>query len=166
MDASPAESTEEYIKTGQALNWQASEYVYHPKPASWYVFLTAIIAGLLAVAFLTHQWMSMGVFVVMAVAFGLYANKKPRVLNYLADDRGITVENKFYPYESFRSFSLIHEASWSTIDLEPTRRFMPRLSILINDEQGDSIVDLLTNNLPREDRSPDTIEKLTRYLRF
>lgn len=149
-----------------ALTWQASEYVHHDKRTAWHLGLFAIIAVLIAVAVVTHQWFSIGVFIVMAIALVVYGNKQPRVLNYAITDTGIEIDGKSYPFETFKSFSVIQDVAWHVIDLEPTKRFMPRLTILFEDSQHDAIVQALAAHLPEEDRQPDLIERLARYLKF
>ncbi len=146
--------------------WQASEYIHHDKRFGWYAIFFVIIAVLIAVAAVTHQWLTIGVFVVMAGALMVYANKAPRVLNYSLGDQGIMIETKFYPYNSFRSFGLIQDVAWHLIDLEPLRRFMPRLSIMFEDDKRDQILSILTEHMPRQDRQPDLVERAARYLHF
>lgn len=148
------------------VTWQASEYVHHDKKFGWYLIFFVFVAVLIAVAVITHQWLTIGVFVVMAGALVVYANKAPRVLNYSLGDQGITIDNKLYPYNTFRSFGVIQDVAWHLIDLEPLRRFMPRLSIMIEDDRRDQIVDILAEYMPRQDRQPDLIERAARYLRF
>ena len=149
-----------------AFQWQASEYVQHHKGGGWYVGLATIVLALLAIAFFTQQWLSIAVFLVMATAVVVYAHKPPRILLYQLDSNGIIIENKPYNYSQFRSFAVLQDLTWHAIDLEPTQRFMPRLTVIFDDEDFDSIVDHLTLHLPRADRQPDMVERLTRYLRF
>ena len=152
--------------TDGGISWQASEYIHHDKRTAWHLGLFAIIAVLVAVAVVTHEWLSIGVFIAMAAALVVYGNKQPRVLNYAITASGITIGTKDYPFESFKSFSVIQDVAWHVIDLEPTKRFMPRLSILFDDTQRDAIVGALAAHLPEEDRLPDPIERLARYLKF
>jgi hypothetical protein len=149
-----------------AFQWQASEYVQHHKGPGWYSGLGAIILILLGVAIITHQWLSIAVFLVMAIAVVVYAHKPPRILTYMLDFKGITIEDKFYPYDQFRSFAVLQDSEWHAIDLEPTQRFMPRLTVIFVSEDLDGIVEHLSLHLPRTDRQPDLIERLTRYVRF
>lgn len=149
-----------------AFQWQASEYVQHNKGLGWYLTLGGIVLALLAIAIFTQQWLSIAVFVVMAAAVVVYAHKPPRVLLYQLDAKGILIEGKAYAYSQFRSFGVLPDLSWHTIDLEPTQRFMPRLTIIFDDEDFDSIVDHLSFHLPRVDRQPDLVERLTRFTRF
>ena len=149
-----------------AFQWQASEYVQHHKGAGWYMGLAAIFLVLLGVAIFTQQWLSIAVFIVMAVAVVVYAHKPPRILTYMLDFKGITIENKFYSYDQFRSFAVLQDLEWHAIDLEPTQRFMPRLTVIFVSEDLEGIVEHLSLHLPRSDRQPDLIERLTRYVRF
>jgi hypothetical protein len=43
---------------------------------------------------------------------------------------------------------------------------MPRLTVLFDSEDLNTIVARLSKELPREDRAPDAIERLARYLHF
>ncbi len=180
VDAPETESDKEFadettdtadeLEDGQdneiAFSWQASEYVHHHKGKGWYLGLFVVVAVLSVVAGFIHQWLSIGVFVAMGAAIAVYAQKPPRVLTYDLDNHSVTIEGKTYPYKNFRSFGVISDIEWHTIDLEPTQRFMPRLTVLFGDEDFDAIVDHLSIHLPRTDRQPDVIERVTRYLRF
>ena len=117
-------------------------------------------------AAITRQWLSIGVFAAMGLALGVYAGKSPRVLSYQLDEKGLTIGDKFHPYDRFRSFGVIEDVAWHSIDLEPTQRFMPRLSIMFDSQHFDQIVEILTRQLPRQDRRPDWAERLSRRLKF
>ncbi len=150
----------------ETFSWQASEYVHHHKGVGWYAGLFLLVAVLLLAAVVFKLWLSVGVFLAMGVAIAVYAHKPPRVLTYELDAKNITIEGKAYPFNTFRSFGVLSDESWHTIDLEPTKRFMPRLTVLFSDEDFDDIVAHLEAHLPRADREPDFVERLTRYLRF
>ncbi|HSX14969.1 MAG TPA: hypothetical protein VLE72_03655 [Candidatus Saccharimonadales bacterium] len=164
--APAAEATEPAEADTPVLQWQASEFVHHDKRIGWYLIFFVVVAALVAVAVITHQWLSIGVFGLMAVALLVYTKKQPRVLNYSLGDRGLTIDTKFYDYDSFRTFGVIQDLAWHLIDLEPMRRFMPRLNILFEDDNRDQIIELLEQHLPRQDREPDLVERAARYLHF
>ena len=161
----PAPATDEPADVA-LVSWQASEYVHHDKKLGWYLIFFVVIAALIAIAAVTHQWLTIGVFAVMAGALLVYSNRAPRVLTYALGDNGIMIEQKFYPYDIFRSFGVIQDVAWHLIDLDPLKRFMPRLSIMIEDAKRDQIVGILTDHMPRQDRQPDLIERAARYLHF
>lgn len=149
-----------------AIEWQAHEYVHHDKSGVWYAGLVGIAAVLIIVAVLTQQWLGVAVFATCAIAVAMYARRVPRLLSYVLDEAGVHIEGKTYSYEQFRSFGMLQDADWHTIDLEPMQRFMPRLSLLFDDADRDVIVERLAAELPRSDRTPDLVERLTHTLRF
>lgn len=148
------------------FGWQASEYVHHQKGPLWYVGLIVLLAGLTAVAVITREWLAIAVFVCMFLAVAVYGSRQPRTLNYSISQDGLEIEGKTYPFSNFSSFAVVQDVAWHSIDLEPTQRFMPRLTILLDDSHVDEIVSRLSSQLPRFDRKPDLIERAARYLRF
>lgn len=161
-----AEELEELRANEVAFSWQASEYVHHHKGTVWYAILFGVTAVLVGVVIWLKLWMSILAFVAMAGAIVVYARKPPRTLMYELTPTGITIEGKVYPFTIFRSFGVLPGDDWHTIDLEPSKRFVPRISVLFTDEDFDEIVGHLELHLPRIDRQPDVIERFTRYLRF
>lgn len=149
-----------------AFSWQASEYVHHIKGAGWYAALFGITAVLVIVMAVLKFWLTIALFLVMAGAIVVYARKPPRLLTYELTPEGITIEGKVYPYAYFRSFTVFSDANWHSIELEPSRRFMPPISLLFQEQDFEAIVSHLELHLPLIDREPDMIEKLTRYVRF
>jgi len=149
-----------------AFSWQASEYVHHQKSVGWYLSLAGGVMVLMVAAALLKLWLYIGVFLVMGIAVSVYARKPPRTMTYELSSQGIHIDGKLYPFAAFRSFGVIPDEEWHSIDLEPTKRFSPRVILLFNTEDLDSIVGHLELHLPRADRQLDMIERLTRYLRF
>jgi hypothetical protein len=149
-----------------AFSWQASEYVHHHKGTAWYGGLFAIIAVLIGVAAWLHSWLEIGVFIAMCGVIVVYARKPPRTLLYELSENGIQIDRKAYPFSEFRSFAVMRDDEWHSIDLEPTRRLSPRVVLLFDPEDFEVIVGHLEMHLPREDRDWDIIETITRYLRF
>ena len=162
----PDNQTAEPAETITPFNWQASEYVHHEKGPLWYGGLVVLLALLTVVAVLTHEWLAIAVFVFMFLAVVVYGSRQPRTLNYGISQDGIDIEGKNYAFDSFRSFSVTEDVAWHSVDLEPTQRFMPRLTLLLDNEHVSEIVSRLESQLPRFDRKPDLIERVARYLRF
>ena len=157
---------EETFESDPALTWQASEYLHHQKQPGWYLLLGLGALVLMVYGALTRQWLSIGVFLAMGMALAVYASKSPRVLNYRLDEHGLTVGEKFYPYNQFRSFSLSEDLAWHSIELEPVKRLMPRLSIMFDTQHLDRIAATLAAHMPRVDRKPDLVEQISRRLKF
>ncbi|HUC87369.1 MAG TPA: hypothetical protein VMR75_03575 [Candidatus Saccharimonadales bacterium] len=156
----------EIIDPSHSFTWEASEFVHHEKPAIWYIGLWLAVAIICGILGLLRQWVSIAVVIVMALAVLVYSRKEPRTLQYAVDDHGVSINGKLSPYAHFRSFNLQVEVGWQEIDLEPSQRFAPRLTLLADADNIDQIEAILTNHLPKVDRDPDLIERLSRYLKF
>lgn len=165
-EAADQAELEELRASEEPYEWQASEYVHHHKGPFWYIILVIFIIVLMGGAVLAHYWLAAGAFLVMGGAIFVYAGKPPRTLSYELSRDGITIDGKAFPYETFRSYGVIKDIDWHTIDLTPVKRFSPRMSILFKVEDLDTITDHLDLHLPRTDRDPDIIENLSSYLRF
>lgn len=151
---------------GETISWRAEEFEFHNKKFGWYLLLALAALVLVGVAVLTKQWITIGVIVVMAAAVMVYAGRKPDELNYQLDEEALVIGEKVFPLEQFQSFAVIHSPNWQGIDLDPIKRFMPRISVPITDETGEQVVGLLMQHLPRLDREPDFIERWSRKLKF
>jgi len=128
--------------------------------------LVLIVLGLATLAYFLHFWLEIGVFLVMGVAVFIYAQKPPRTMTYELSTEGIHIEGKLFPYADFRSFGVVPDEDWHSISLEPTKRLSPRIVLLFDSDDFDQIVGHLSLHIPRADRDPDTIERITRFLRF
>jgi hypothetical protein len=156
----------EVINPDHSFSWQASEYVFHEKPHTWYLILFGLAIGLGAGLLLLKQWLSVVVVAVMTLAVLVWSKKAPRVLDYHLDDHGIIIQGKSYPYSQFKSFSVQQDVAWRSVDLEPAKRLMPRLTLLCENDDLNIIESILANHLPRHDREPDFIERITRAIKF
>ncbi|MBI1857061.1 hypothetical protein HY003_01445 [Candidatus Saccharibacteria bacterium] len=149
------------------ISWSASEFIAHEKNNRWYVSLfggTTVVA--LVVFLFTRDKISTGMVVLVAIIFGIFGARKPRTLSYAISSQGVGIGQKFYPYESFKSFSIVAEGAISSIVFMPIKRFVPGASIYYPPEQEDQIVDILSTYLPHEERQLDVIDNLMRKVRF
>ncbi len=152
----------------QPFSWTASEFIAHAKGAGWYFTLaagTVVLAA--AVYFLTSRdEITTGMIVIVAILFGIMAARKPRELQYEINETGIRVGEKFYPFGSFKSFSVVREVGVDSIWFMPLERFRPGLSIYFAPQDGPKIVDVLSQVLPVESRELDPLDRLMHKVRF
>ena len=149
------------------VKWTASEFIEHNKSADWY--LTLGIGGAVLAAgiyLLTQDVISVVMVIIVAVIFGIFAARKPRVLEYQVDELGMHIGAKFYPYSSFKSFAVVSEDSINSIWLLPLKRFMPILTIYFAPDDNQKIIDTLGKYLPIQNHEPDFVDRLMHKLRF
>lgn len=151
----------------EVVTWEASEYINHQKSPRWYVLLTIATVLLAAVLwFLLRDIWSLIVVGVMYMAISVYARREPRVLRYSVSGTGISIGEKHFDYDQFKSFSVIQETGVPSVSLDPTQRFMPPVSIYYSPEDGDKIVAELTKFLPQEQANLSPVDRAMLKLRF
>ena len=149
------------------ITWTASEYIDHTKGASWYLVLAGGTIVLAATVYLaTKDYFATGVIAVLGVIVGVFSRQKPKQVAYELSSLGLKAGEKTYPFSLFKSFALIREGALSSVNLIPIKRFMPPLSIYFDPSDEQKIVNLLGSFLPLEEGGLDSIERLSRRLRF
>lgn len=154
-------------KAVSEISWTASEYIEHQKGAGWFIRFSAIsFVAIGFIFFITRDYITIVILAVLAIVFGFFAARKPAVLAYRLDNRGVTIGQKFYPVNLFRSFAVIEEDAFRTITLLPMKRFMPSISLHYPPEEEKAILETFGNLLPRETRQQDPIDKFMHRIRF
>ncbi len=153
--------------TSPEVTWTASEFIGHEKSLAWYVMLgvvATIVAG--GIFVLTHDYASSIMVIIITVAAAVFSSRKPRTLTYKLDDHGLVVGDKGYPYNKFKSFSLVEEDAVKSIYLLPLQRFMPPVSVYFPPDQEQQVLNVIGSYLPKEPRGLDAIERLMRRIHF
>lgn len=155
------------LPEGPEVSWSASEFIAHNKTAGWYIILLVVTAVITAAVYLlTHDFITSGMLLFAGLLFGIMGARKPRELQYKVGDDGMHIGAKFYPYSVFKSFSVLQEEGLESIWFMPLKRFMPGLSIYFAPNDGQKIVNVLSEYLPFEPRELDPVDKLMHKLRF
>jgi hypothetical protein len=166
-DAGPVAASPQESVNSNVVNWQAPEFIYHPHPSSWYGALALITVALTTATFVfTKDIFATGTIVVIGAIVGASAVRKPGIADYELNNSGLNINNKSYPYKSYKSFTIIREGDLSSINLFPLKRFMPPISAYFAQSDEAQITDAIGNHLPYEEHQMDFIDRLSRRLRF
>lgn len=154
-------------ETQQALKWEASEYIHHEKSPQWMLAYFGVVALILGLTYLMiKDVVSVIVIALLATAVFVLANRKPKTLSYELTDTGITINGREYPYNSFRSFSVVQYDAVESLFLEPMQRYMPSLSIYVAPDQIDDVANVISQYIPNRIREPDLIDQVIHRLRL
>lgn len=149
------------------LTWTASEFIAHEKSAGWYLLLTlGGVAAAVAAYFLTKDKLTTGVVIFAAIAFGIFAARKPSVQSYTITRSGLLVGQKMYDFQGFKSFSVAEDGAIASVVFMPLKRFMPPLTVYLAPEMEEQIVDFLAQLLPFEHHRQDAVDGLLKRIRF
>ena len=149
------------------VQWTASEFVSHEKNGGWYILLGIVALLIAAITFvITRELFSIIVVFVLALAVGVFGALKPRTLNYAIAPDGITVGEKHFTFETFRSFAVIDDGPVPSIQLLPQKRFMVPITMYFDPNNGDEIIETLGQFLPFEHKERDMVDKISSRIRF
>jgi hypothetical protein len=166
------ESTEEALGNVQQpqitpVSWTASEYIAHNKGMPWFAALGLVLFLVVAGTYLiTKDIVTSAVLAVAGIAFGVFAARPPRVLEYTVDSHGIKIDQKYYPYKELRSFDIVDEGQLPSILLMPLKRFLPPITVFYDLKEEDAILNVLGSYLPHQEQQPDMVDRLMRRIRF
>jgi len=150
-----------------SITWTASEFIAHTKSTSWYLLLSVAAIVVAAIIFLiTRDKITTVVVLVAALALGVYGARKPRELAYGLHPGGVSIADKFYGYENFRSFAVVDEGGLSSIVFVPMKRFGQLLTIYFDPNDEPAITDMLADRLPLEVREHDMLDRFMKRIRF
>lgn len=161
------QSVYEAPQKSEAVAWTGSEYVNNQKNGMWYLALVGaiiLIGGL--VYLLSRDIVSVIFIVIVGVLFAFMASRKPRQLQFVVDDHGIQVGQRYYPFSDYLSFSLQRDGAINYISMLPLHRFKNELSIYCPPDQEQKIFEAISSQLPNNQRKETYVDKLARMIRF
>ena len=158
-DPSPPDTEERPL-----LVWQSQAEPTQPDALRYLLLIVAAIVLAVIFAWLMGSWFSAAVVVLAAIALLVNTTRRPPAHNYGIFPSGIQIKNRFYDYNELRSYSVLTDSSQPVLELEPSKRFYPRLSLHAKAETLEQASLVLQQFLPREDREPDLIDRFSRWL--
>lgn len=172
-DAPQSEATEDAHAKRQehdpapAVTWTASEYVTHSKSTSWYAGLAAATIVIAAITWLiTRDFFPTTMVAIALLLLGVYAGRKPHEQSYALDTHGLTIGSRHYAFGDFRSFSVVREGAFPSIELTPLKRFAMYVTVYFDPKDEDKIAHLLSAHLPMEEPRANFTDNLMRQIKF
>ncbi len=147
--------------------WQATEFESHDKPNNWLVYIIVIAVVLFGILLYMQLWF--GAAVVVAACFALFSQSRTRgkKKNYAVYDQGITVDDRVYTFDQFKSFWIFPYQDRMIVRLEQLKRLALPIEMPIGDENPDQIKLFLAKHLPEaDDRGEDIADTINRWIKF
>jgi hypothetical protein len=167
-DKNTAQAKPEEIKgKGVRLIWQAPEFIYYPKSASWYIGIIFVAAVLIAIFVWKQQYFSAGLVLLIVLVMFVLGRNKPKTIQYILTSSGIMFREKNYPLTDFKSFWIAEGDIISTLYLEKAGKFTSPMTIYIAQIEPRVIRDFLKLYLVEKPTDKDSInEGFSRFLRL
>ena len=139
------------------INWQIEERQSNLKNSEWLWALAIVGFAIIVFGVILKNYL---LIVIVALAtFIVYEskNKKLELHDFLLDDKGISIDGKFYYYENFESFWIFED---SKIAFRRKHHLMPLLIVPFHNHQESEIRKILESHLPESEEEESFLDLL------
>jgi hypothetical protein len=159
-------------RSEEKLIWSALEYEEKDRSPDWFWALGIIVVTSSLASIIFENYFFAALLVLSGALLGFFAIKKPEMVTYELNSKGLVVHHRLYPYENIKSF-WIQMGREGEINLKSIffihseRVFMPVLSIPINETLAPDIhATMLAKNIPEVEMKEHASEKIMEMLGF
>ena len=167
MAGNQPDAQPETENNSEPVTWTASEFIAHHKDGGWYAMLLLGLVSLCGLIYIfTNDIISVATIAIVVVLYLVISKAKPRKRSYTINSQGISIDDKFYPFNDFKSFAITQEGAIGCINFLPLKRLLPEISIYFAPEDGPHIIDVLVNSLPNDQTKERSMDRLMKRLHF
>ena len=169
VEKNPAASS---VSSG-AIEWSAQDSKPQKRSVSWYIIWLLIIITLAGAAFAVHFftgewhfWSTVGLAAIVFIALIIIGRtSSAAVTNYAIDGDNIYINNKQHRIDEFRAFGINNDGGNWVVSLIPIKRLSTGMALIIPEDKGEAIIDLLGSRLPMENTS-NIIDQISRRFKL
>ena len=150
------------------FSWEAPEYTHREKKPDWFWALGIIgISGTVAALIFNNVLLALLV-LVGTFTVALYAARHPSHVRFTVGERGITVDNRLYPYGTLDAYWLDDQGHPDIVKLiiRSKKLFMPYLIIPAEHTIAHELNRYLTTRLKSEEMNEPLAEKILNLFGF
>jgi hypothetical protein len=159
-------------RSDEKLVWSALEYEEKDRTSDWFWALGIIVVTSSIAAIIFENYFFATLIILSGILLGFFAIKKPDMVTYELNQKGLTIRNRLYPYENIKSF-WIQLGEHPETNIKPIlfihseRAFMPILSIPIAETIAEDIHSImLSKNIAEVEMKEHASEKIMEALGF
>lgn len=149
------------------FKWSAPEYEYFEKSADWFWAVIVISLSASVAAFILGNFLFGVLIAVSGIAVALHGVKKPRITDFSITARGITINNKLYPYSSLDSFWIRFNPPFEKVlSIKSKKMFMPYILIPLGETDPNAAREILIKFIREKEHDESFIDFLIKILRL
>ena len=157
----------------EKINWSALEYEDKERHIDWFWALGVIVvAGAIASVIFANYFFA--IFLIIAgILMGFFATKKPEMVSYELNEKGLKFNDHIYTYEKIKAFWVQKSLSDEGHIMKPAlfiksdRTFVPIFSIPIEENSVSAIHNLMVaHNVLEEEMKEHISEKIMESIGF
>ena len=155
------------MEPNRKLEWTALEYEEKERGNDWFWALGVIILASAITSFIYTNYF-FGLFLIIGgILLGTFAVKKPDLVFYELNEKGLKIRNRLYSYNNIKAFWVKRDIEKSILFIKSERVFMPIISMPIDLNHTEEIEHImLSKNVPEEEMKEHVSEKIMDFLGF
>ena len=148
------------------ITWQAREFHYYKKSADWYWILgiISVVGAVLAIVLGGANLLFAALILFAGVALGIMGAKRPGMIEYEANERGVVAGDTLYIYQALDSFWIDPRSDDPRLILKSQKTYLPYIIIHIENIDPETVRAYLLQFLPEEPMQEPLSHKLAEYL--
>ncbi len=147
------------------IAWEAEEYTHRQKNPDWFWALGIIAACVSIVSAINGNFLFAVFIVLAAVTIGFYAIRKPEMVRFEINKKGIRVRNFLYTYNSLKGFAVHTHDDGSRLLIETSRAVLPIISFPLPEEfDPERLRDILLVYILEKELSEHASDRMIEYL--
>ncbi len=149
------------------LEWTALEYEEKERGNDWFWALGVIVVASSVTSFIYSNYFFGLLLIIAGILLVIFAVKKPDLVFYELNEKGLKIRNRLFPYENIKSFWIKRENEKPMLFIKSERLFMPIISMPINPNHMEEIKNaMLSKNVLEEEMKEHVSEKIMDSLGF
>lgn len=151
----------------QKLEWQAQEYEFHKKSPEWFWALGIITLAVALAAVVLENFLLAVMAALGGFSLALYGARRPKILAFKVDARGVTAGDKIYDYENIKKFWINYDPPRrKEMFIESKKTFSPLITIELGDADPETVRNYLLRYIKEEKIEEPFIATLARLLKI
>lgn len=155
------------METNKKIEWSALEYEEKERGNDWFWALAIIVIASSVTSFIYKNYFFGLLLIIGGILLASFAIKKPDLVFYEINEKGLKIKNRLYPYEKIKSFWIQKKETDYTLFIKSERLFMPIISMPIKEYNAEEIKNfMLLANVLQEEMKEHVSEKIMDFLGF
>lgn len=151
----------------KAIEWEALEHHHEPKKGDWFWVLGIIALSGAVTAVLMENILLAIVILIGAAVMSMLAMRPAQMVRYGLNQRGIKIDNSFYPYTTLESFYIEDDPIMGhQLLLKSQKLLMPLLILPLPEDDVEEIERILAERIPEEHLEEPLANKILEFFGF
>lgn len=153
---------DEQIDAKQSVEWKTDEFVYRKKNRDWFISGGIIAGALIIAAILFENWILALLIATGSFALMSTAVTKPRIISFRADNKGVVIDGKHYPYRTLESFG-IDDTPTNKVLFKSQKYLMPLIAVPVPEDKIHEVTIFLRQHLNETELQEPLLQKIIEH---